>query len=98
MADERVEAAAKALQSFRMMQQYGRPAPPEAWDASPDYIREDWLKHATAAIGAADAVEGGRVVWVNNTGDHRSSQMIWQLVHFWVFDGEELVVRKRRGV
>ncbi len=64
-----IEAGARALQSSRMMQQYGHLATPEDWDESHDYIRENWMKHSEACLRAA--MVGVEVVMQNNTDGSR---------------------------
>ena len=85
MDDERVEAAAKAVErELLRLQEEGV------------FWRDGTEAIARAALAAFDAVEGERVVYRNESGEHQPSNTIPSLAAFWVFDNEELVVRKRR--
>lgn len=90
MADERVEAAAKALCSAS----FGD----GVWEESTDAAKKEWRTEARAALAAADAVGGERVVYTN-AEKHRESFVrcyVGAEVEFSVEPGEELVVRKVR--
>lgn len=90
MADERVEAAAKA-----MFERAGL----KHWDhANTNGVADDYRECARAALAAADAVGGERVVYTNEE-KHRESFVrcyVGAEVEFSVEPGEELVARKRR--